>query len=125
MQTIQPTAGPQAGSATTTRNLPALVPFRSPANTRSRYLAALGALFTLFSSARVLAYLPTIWAVLASGDSSQHSLFTWLTFFGGNSTMAAWLWEHSGRRFNTAIAASGGNALMCLVMIAVVSWSRL
>lgn len=92
---------------------------------RSRYLPALGAMFALFNSARVLAYLPTIWAVVASGDSSQHSLLTWFTFFGGNSTMAAWLWEHNGRRCNAAIAASGGNALMCLAIIAVVTWTRL
>jgi len=62
---------------------------------------------------------------LASGDSSQHSLLTWFTFFGGNSTMAAWLWEQNGRRCNAAIAASGGNALMCVVIIAVVTWTRL
>lgn len=28
-------------------------------------------------------------AVLASGDSNQHSLWTWLTFLGSNATMAA------------------------------------
>lgn len=103
----------------------ARVPTRPSAIAYSRYLAALGALFALFSSARMLAYLPTIWAVVASGDSSQHSLLTWCTFFGGNSTMAAWLWEQNGRRCNAAIAASGGNALMCLAIIAVVAWTRL
>jgi hypothetical protein len=92
---------------------------------RSRYLSVLGVLFTLFSSARVLAYLPTIWAVMATGDSSQHSLWTWFTFFGGNLTMAAWLWEHNDRRRNAAIAASAGNALMCLVIIVVISSTRL
>ena len=97
----------------------------SPPVPRSRYLAALGALFALFSSARVLAYLPTIWAVMATGDSSQHSLWTWFTFFGGNSTMAVWLWENNGRRCNAAIAASGGNALMCLAIIAAIAWTRL
>jgi hypothetical protein len=82
-------------------------------------------LFTLFSSARVLAYLPTIWAVMSTGDSSQHSLWTWFTFFGGNATMAVWLWENNGRRRNAAIVASSGNALMCLAIIAVIAWMRL
>jgi len=95
-----------------------------PARRRARYLVVLGALFALFSSARVIAYLPTIWAVLASGDSSQHSLWTWFTFFGGNATMVVWLWENNGRRGNAAIAASGGNALMCLAIIAVIAWTR-
>lgn len=125
MDTIRRTAGPQACTASTTNGMVSRVPSQPSAIARSRYLAALGALFTLFSSARVLAYLPTIWAVLASGDSSQHSLLTWFTFFGGNSTMAAWLWEQNGRRCSAAIAASGGNALMCVVIIAVVTWTRL
>jgi hypothetical protein len=37
------------------------------------------------------AYLPTLWAIHVSGDSSQHSLWTWATWFGANVTMAAWL----------------------------------
>jgi hypothetical protein len=95
-----------------------------PAVARSRYLATLGALFTLCSSARVLAYLPTIWALMSTGDSSQHSLWTWCTFFGGNATMAVWLWENNGRRRNAAIVASSGNAFMCLATIAVITWMR-
>lgn len=93
--------------------------------TRSRYLAVLEAMFTLFSSARVMAYLPTIWAVVTTGDSGQHSLWTWLTFLGGNVTMAVWLWENNARRCNAAVAASGSNALMCLAIVAVIAWTRL
>jgi len=59
------------------------------------YLAVLTWLFTLFNSVRVLAYLPTLLAVFNSGDSSQHSLLTWLTWVGANATMAAWLFEHN------------------------------
>lgn len=92
---------------------------------RATYLAALGALFTLFNSVRVLAYLPTIWAVAASGDSSQHSLWTWLTFLGGNATMAVWLWEQSHRRPTRAALASAGNALMCATIVVVIAWTRL
>jgi hypothetical protein len=125
MESTQGTASPQARAASTASSLIGRVPFESSAMARSRYLAALGTMFALFNSARVLAYLPTIWAVVASGDSSQHSLLTWFTFLGGNSTMAAWLWEHNGRRCNAAIAASGGNALMCLAIIVAVTWTRL
>ncbi|MCA0240882.1 MAG: hypothetical protein LCI02_08455 [Proteobacteria bacterium] len=91
---------------------------------RATYLALLGALFALFSSVRVLAYVPTVWAVAASGDSSQHSLWTWFTFLGGNATMALWLWEHNGRRSNRAIAVSAANALMCAAIVAVIVWTR-
>ena len=89
----------------------ALGPARSMPGT---YLAVLTWLFTLFNSVRVLAYLPTVLAIFSSGDSSQHSLLTWVTWVGANATMAAWLYEHNGRRLNRAIAVSGCNALMCL-----------
>lgn len=78
------------------------------------YPAVLTWLFTLFNSIRVLAYLPTLLAIFASGDSSQHSLLTWITWVGANATMAAWLYEHNGRRLNRAIAVNVCNALMCL-----------
>jgi hypothetical protein len=39
----------------------------------STYLQVLTWLFTLFNSVRVFAYLPTLWTVYTSGDSSQHS----------------------------------------------------
>ena len=77
--------------------------------TSGTYLAVLTWLFTLFNSVRVLAYLPTLLAVFNSGDSSQHSLLTWLTWVGANATMAAWLYEHNGRRLNRAIAVNACN----------------
>ena len=80
----------------------------------STYLAVLTWLFTLFNSVRVLAYLPTLLAIFTSGDSSQHSLLTWITWVGANATMAAWLYEHNGRRLNRAIAVNCCNSLMCL-----------
>lgn len=92
---------------------------------RTTYLAALGTVFALFNSVRVLAYLPTIWAVAASGDSSQHSVWTWLTFLGGNATMAVWLWEQNHRRVTGPTLASAGNALMCTAIVAVIAWTRL
>ncbi|WP_201494542.1 hypothetical protein [Rubrivivax sp. A210] len=107
---------------TTTASLPVRA---LPAISRDLYLSLLGSLFGVFNTARVLAYLPTIWAVAASGDSSQHSLWTWLTFLGGNATMAAWLWEQNGRRGNRAIAVSACNAAMCLGIVSVIAWTRL
>lgn len=89
-------------------------PFGQARSTPSTYLAVLTWLFTLFNSVRVLAYLPTLLAIFSSGDSSQHSLLTWVTWVGANATMAAWLFEHNGRRLNRAIAVSGCNSLMCL-----------
>ncbi|MFN3304792.1 MAG: hypothetical protein ACK44A_13885 [Roseateles sp.] len=96
----------------------------APSPSRETYLTLLGGAFALFNSVRVLAYLPTILALLASGDSSQHSLWTWLAFLGGNTTMALWLWEQNGRCCNRAIAVNTGNALMCLTIVAVIAWTR-
>jgi len=96
-----------------------------PCQARDSYLAVLGGAFALFNAIRVFAYLPTILAVVQSGDSSQHSLWTWLSFLGGNTTMALWLWEQNGRRCNRAIAVNAGNAAMCLAIVAVIVWTRL
>jgi hypothetical protein len=125
MNTIQESAMPPGCAPAAMSTHVTGVPSQPPAVTRSRYLATLGALFTLFSSARVLAYLPTIGAVMSTGDSSQHSLWTWFTFFGFNVSMAVWLWENNGRRCNGAIVASSSNALMCLTIIAVIAGMRL
>jgi hypothetical protein len=92
---------------------------------RTRYLAALTWAFTLFNSVRVLAYLPTVWAIHASGDSSQHSLWTWLTWLGANATMAAWLYEQNGQRFGRAVIVNIGNACMCLITVSVIVAYRL
>lgn len=92
---------------------------------RERYLRTLGWAFALFSSIRVLAYLPTAWAIFASGDSSQHSLLTWLTWFGANLTMAAWLYENNGQRANKAVGVNACNASMCLLISALIVAERI
>lgn len=125
METIQASAGLPTFRAPIIPTPEASDPSQRPMITRSRYLAVLGVMFSLFSSARVIAYLPTIWAVVTTGHSSQHSLWTWLTFLGGNVTMAVWLWENNSRRCNAAVAASGSNSLMCLAIIAAIVWTRL
>ena len=92
----------------------------SAASPRATYLAVLTWCFTFFSSARILAYLPTLWAILASGDASQHSLWTWLTWFGSNLTMAAWLYEQADRRMGRAVLVNLCNAFMCATVVAVI-----
>ncbi|WP_418317170.1 hypothetical protein [Piscinibacter sakaiensis] len=80
--------------------------------------------FTFFSSARILAYLPTIWVIHASGDSSQHSVLTWITWLGSNLTMAAWLYEQGGRRLGRAVLVNLSNATMCALIVALIFASR-
>jgi len=90
---------------------------------RAHYLAVLGWAFALFSTVRVVAYLPTVWAIVQSGDSSQHSLWTWFTWAGANATMAAWLYETQGQRMSRAAVVSAGNAAMCvLTLLAILAY---
>lgn len=96
-----------------------------PAARHPLYLALLTWSFTLFSSVRVFADLPTIAAIVRSGDAGQHSLWTWLTWLGANATMAAWLYEHNGQRVNKAIAVNAANAAMCAVTAGVILLHRL
>jgi len=84
----------------------------------SVYASLLNWTFAVFSSTRLLTYLPTLWAIHASGDSTQHSLLTWLAWVGSNASMAAWLYENNGRRVNQAIAVTARNAVMCLAAFA-------
>lgn len=88
------------------------------------YLTSLNWAFTLFNSTRLLTYLPTMWAIHASGDSSQHSLLTWLGWVGANTTMALWLYENNGRRIDKAVAMSFGNALMNLATCVLIGAHR-
>ncbi len=102
----------------------ATVPAQPAASARKVYLALLTWAFTLFSSVRVFSYLPTLWAIHTSGDSSQHSLVTWLTWLGANVTMALWLYEHNGQHCNRAVMVNVGNALMCLATSLLIAWHR-
>lgn len=92
---------------------------------RQRYLTVLGWAFTLFNSVRMLAYLPTVWAIYTSGDSSQHSVWTWCTWVGANLTMSLWLRERNGGRFDRAALVNLGNATMSLVTLLLILWFRL
>lgn len=91
---------------------------------RVTYLAVLAWCFTLFNSVRVFAYLPTMFSIWQSGRSDQHSFLTWLIWMGANTTMAAWLHEHNGRRINRAVLVNIGNAVMCTVTVMLIAWHR-
>ena len=86
----------------------------------SHYLSCLACVFAVFNAGRIVAYLPTIWAIYASGDSNQHSWFTWFTWAGANATMAAWLFEQCDRRMTCAIAVNLCNAAMCVATLALI-----
>lgn len=81
--------------------------------------------FTLLDTGRVLSYLPTRWVLVAQGDSSQHSLLTWGLWVGANLTMAGWLFEHQGRRWNRAVAVNLVNASMCASTFLAIAALRL
>lgn len=95
-------------------------PVPEPRGARATYLMVLSWAFTVFSSVRVLAYLPTLHALHASADSSQHSLWTWLTWLGANVTMAAWLYETGGQKVDGAVLVNIANAFMCLATVALI-----
>jgi hypothetical protein len=97
----------------------------SPASpSRATYLRVLAWAFTLFNSVRVAAYLPTMWAICQSGDSSQHSLWTWCTWLGANATMAAWLYESHDRRIDRVVMVNAGNAAMCAAVVVLILAQR-
>ncbi len=91
---------------------------------RQTYLLVLTWSFAFFSSVRLLAYLPTIWAIHQSGDAGQHSLWTWCTWLGANLTMAAWLYEMDGQRVSRAMWVNCANAVMCAVTVALIVATR-
>jgi hypothetical protein len=124
----RPPAGADPIGLVTPQNVTAARSVRGPAQrkgVRAAYLALLTWAFTLFSSLRVVSYLPTMWAIQASGDSSQHSLWTWLTWLGANLTMAAWLYEHNGQRLDRAAIVNLVNATMCAGTIVLIVAHRI
>lgn len=81
--------------------------------------------FAFFNTVRVLGYLPTMWAVHVQADSSQHSLISWLSWMGANATMAAWIHQNNGHRFDTIVFFNVCNAVMCLVTAVLIAAYRL
>lgn len=84
-----------------------------PSTWRAAYLRLLGIAFALFSSVRILTYVPTIWAMQMSQNSDQYSLLTWISWVGANGTMAAWVYESNGHKLDPVCLLNIGNTLMC------------
>ncbi len=61
---------------------------------------------------------------LSAGPAGQHALFTWLVLVGANATLAKWLREHNGGRFDCAVRADTGNALMCAAIALAIACHR-
>ena len=80
---------------------------------------AIGAAFSLFSSLRIVAYLPMLWAIAMSSDSSQHSLLTWLLWLGSNLSTALWLHDR-GTGVRGAVLVSLSNTVMCAVAVTLI-----
>ena len=91
---------------------------------RAWYLQGLTWAFMLLTAARLVAYAPTVWAIVLSRDSSQHSLWTWFTWLGANLTMAGWLYEQNGQRIGRAVIVNLGNATMCAAMLMLIASLR-
>lgn len=99
-------------------------PGQPPVSWRRRYLLVLTWAFMLLTAARLVAYAPTVIAIIRSADSRQHSLLTWLVWVGANLTMAAWLYEHNGHRCDKAVGVSLANAGACALTTGVILWYR-
>jgi hypothetical protein len=97
---------------------------RTTRTPRALYLAALRWAVTVLGSVRLFSYLPTLWAIHASGNSSQHALTTWLTWAAANAAMAAWLYEQHGRRADCAVVINACNAVMCLLTATLITAYR-
>lgn len=93
---------------------------QAPGRARRGYLRLLGWAFALFSTVRVAAYLPTLWALWEQGRSDQHSVLTWLTWTGANLTMAAWLHEHGGAGTRAAVWVHVANGILCGAILALI-----
>lgn len=96
----------------------------APPPTRLRERAVAVA-FELFGWARLVAYLPTLWAIHASADASQHSAATWLVWLGSHVATALWLHERGSGRTDRAIAMLLANAGMCSATLLLIAWHRL
>jgi hypothetical protein len=89
-----------------------------------RYQRGLFIAFALFNLLRVISYLPTFWAIHASGDSSQHSLWTWLTWCGSNLLTGLWHLECHQRRLDCTAVVLFVNAAMCAAAVVLVATYR-
>lgn len=78
----------------------------------------------IFGSIRVFTYVPTIMTLVASANSSQYSLWTWIAWLMANATMSASIFENNGRKFDNLVLVNIGNTFMCLLTIAFIAYYR-
>lgn len=97
---------------------------RDGAVAASPYRRRLLVAFATFNVLRVVSYLPTLWAIHASGDSSQHSMWTWFIWCGSNLLTGLWLCECNGGRPDRAAAVLLVNAALCAASLLMVAWYR-
>jgi hypothetical protein len=89
---------------------------------RSAYGQCLLGAFALLNALRIVSYLPTFWAIQASGDSSQHSLWTWSVWAASNLVTGLWHLECRGRAWDITALVLMVNAALCggvMVLVAV------
>jgi hypothetical protein len=103
---------------------PCAVRLAAPKAARASFSCIPAWAFTVLNSLRLLAYQSTQWLIVAGGDSSQHSLWTWLIWTGANLGMAAWLCEQNTQRIDRAAALSLFNGLMCLLTAGLILYFR-
>ncbi|MFC3148117.1 hypothetical protein [Piscinibacterium candidicorallinum] len=115
----------QISLSSASRVVPSVLPSRPAPPPRTarcsppRLVGMFAGLFAVFSVARLLAYLPTMWAIWADRDASQHSTLTWAIWLGANLSMAAWLSVHDVPR-SRAVLVNCANALMCALTLALI-----
>jgi hypothetical protein len=77
-------------------------------------------LFGPLQALRMTAYLPTLWAIHASGSSTQYAAWTWLAFFCANLSMALSLLRRGTGRVDRYVLVNLINALMSLAVFALI-----
>ncbi len=80
------------------------------------YLTALAWAYVFWNSVRILTYLPTLRMLLKPGASAEHySVTTWASWVCSNGTLALYLFETSGHRFDSLVLLNTGNTIMCFL----------
>ena len=91
---------------------------------RQVYRKLLNGATSLFGGIRVFTYVPTIMTLMASSDSSQYNISTWLLWLVANATISASIYEYNGRRMDRLVIINALNALMCGVTTLVILYYR-
>lgn len=77
-----------------------------------------------FGAIRILTYVPTIGTLVASRNSDQYSVATWMLWILSNFTLAMSIYEYNGKKLNSLVLMNLGNTAMCLVTSLVIIYYR-